>query len=713
MALNFPNSPSLNDIHTENGTRWQWNGSSWTRVVTTGAQGFQGDAGAQGDAGPAGATGAQGANGPTGAQGAAGPTGAQGDTGAQGGTGSTGAQGADGNFGGATFDYTFDTSTTDADPGQGNLRFNNTDLSSASLMYIDDEDDNGTNIEAFLRTIDDSTSTIKGHVRVSNRLNANDFAIFTISGTNTEATGYHKVNVSYLSGATSFSAGEDIIVTFARTGTKGDAGPTGAQGAQGAQGQNGVLGGSGAQGAQGAQGSSFSRTESNFTATAGQTTFSVSYVNGDDLDVFYNGTRLTPDEYTATNGSSVVLDTGAAAGAIIDILYFESAGPQGAQGATGAQGAGGSAGGTGPTGAQGATGPTGAQGATGPTGAQGQNGVLGGDGAQGATGATGAQGDAGAAGSTGAQGAQGTSFTRSEFNATATAGQTTFSVSYTNGDDLDVFINGIRLTPSEYTASNGSTVVLDVGATVGDIVDILYFESAGPQGAQGAAGTGAQGATGPTGAQGATGSTGAQGDTGATGAQGDAGATGAQGAAGPTGAQGDAGGTGPTGAQGATGSTGAQGADGGAGGTGPTGAQGAAGTAGAQGDDGGTGPTGAQGAAGAQGGAGGSSGNDGSWTAAAGVLQNLDTISISSNADFRAIEYTIHIENSSGRQAQKALAMQDGTTAFIQEYGIMFDGELIVSIGASVFGGNFHLNATPETGISGLTTYRWTSQQTR
>ena len=101
-------------------------------------------------------------------------------------SGSTGPQGADGNFGGATFDYTFDTSTADSDPGQGNLRFNNSNLSSATLMYIDDADDGGNDIQAFLRTIDDSTSTIKGHVRVSNRLNANDFAIFTITGTNTE-----------------------------------------------------------------------------------------------------------------------------------------------------------------------------------------------------------------------------------------------------------------------------------------------------------------------------------------------------------------------------------------------------------------------------------------------------------------------------------------------------------------------------------------------
>ena len=106
-------------------------------------------------------------------------------------------------------------------------------------MYIDDEDDNGTDIQAFLRTIDDSTSTIKGHFKISNKTNADDFAIFTISSA-TEQSGFHQVACSYVSGsASSFSNGEDILVTFARTGDKGD---TGAQGTQGRQGTQGIQG---------------------------------------------------------------------------------------------------------------------------------------------------------------------------------------------------------------------------------------------------------------------------------------------------------------------------------------------------------------------------------------------------------------------------------------------------------------------------------------
>ena len=81
-ALDFPASPSTNDIHTENGASWKWTGSAWTRL---------GDVGAQGAAGSAGAAGAQGAQGVQGAAGSAGSAGAQGHQGVQ---GAVGAQGA-------------------------------------------------------------------------------------------------------------------------------------------------------------------------------------------------------------------------------------------------------------------------------------------------------------------------------------------------------------------------------------------------------------------------------------------------------------------------------------------------------------------------------------------------------------------------------------------------------------------------------------------
>ena len=61
------------------------------------------------------------------------------------------------------------------------------------------------------------------------------------------------------------------------------------------------------------------------------------------------------------------------------------------------------------------------------------------------------------------------------------------------------------------------------------------------------------------------------------------------------------------------------------------------------------------------------------------------------------------------RQSQKVLVMHDGTTAFSQEYGIMFSPEQLqqVSIAATISGGNVLVKFTPEAGISGLSTYRY------
>ena len=50
--------------------------------------------------------------------------------------------------------------------------------------------------------------------------------------------------------------------------------------------------------------------------------------------------------------------------------------------------------------------------------------------------------------------------------------------------------------------------------------------------------------------------------------------------------------------------------------------------------------------------------------------------------------------------------MQDGTTAYSQEYAVMSQPSKIVTIEASISGSNVLLQATPETGISGITTYK-------
>jgi hypothetical protein len=66
-----------------------------------------------------------------------------------------------------------------------------------------------------------------------------------------------------------------------------------------------------------------SYVRTSFTATVGQTTFSVTYT-APYIEVYQNGALLNATDYTATNGTSVVLATGASTGDIIETIAYNS-----------------------------------------------------------------------------------------------------------------------------------------------------------------------------------------------------------------------------------------------------------------------------------------------------------------------------------------------------------------------------------------------------
>jgi len=72
--------------------------------------------------------------------------------------------------------------------------------------------------------------------------------------------------------------------------------------------------------------------------------------------------------------------------------------------------------------------------------------------------------------------ARGVAYTKLNF--TATGGQTTFSATYTIGY-VDVFLNGSKLGTSDYTATDGTSVVLGAGAVAGDLVEIIAWTTIG------------------------------------------------------------------------------------------------------------------------------------------------------------------------------------------------------------------------------------------
>jgi len=65
------------------------------------------------------------------------------------------------------------------------------------------------------------------------------------------------------------------------------------------------------------------RTSQTFTAAEDQTTFSFNYTVG-LLDVFYNGVKLASTEFTANNGTSVVLGDVAYAGDIVEFISYNT-----------------------------------------------------------------------------------------------------------------------------------------------------------------------------------------------------------------------------------------------------------------------------------------------------------------------------------------------------------------------------------------------------
>ena len=369
---------------------------------------------------------------------------------------------------------------------------------------------------------------------------------------------------------------------------------------------------------------------------------------------------------------------------------------------------------------------------------------------------------------------------------TATAGQTVFNFSY-NPTYIDVFINGVKLTPSEYVATDGSTLTLNSPAFHNDIIEIITYDNLsygaqGYQGVQGAIGAqGAQGAQGYQGVQGAIGAQGYQGVQGSIGAQGYQGVQGAIGAQGVQGAQGPSltvkeftsrTGTANTtitnvselrfnnGAgfnvegdplvegsgvafidlgstfnpwyvneQGTLKATGEEPIEFIAGpgiaittkpvasvGIGTTwskaitiaSSQWLASSSGIHTlSNIGIGTTNPQTPLQVE-----RYGLDTSLvthTSRAGIASDIDSFNTSS-INFLTAEYTVHVGYGTYIQSQKVLIMHNGEYAYAQEYGVMYQPDLIVSIGAIMTGSTVKLQATPEIGINGITTYRLSRQ---
>ncbi|HYD58977.1 MAG TPA: hypothetical protein VEC35_01385 [Noviherbaspirillum sp.] len=140
-------------------------------------------------------------------------------TGDKGETGNPGTNGTNGKNAGLAYTYSNNTSATD--PTAGKLKFDNTTLASATKLYISETDADTNGIAAELATWDDSTSTVKGTLKVAKSTDPTKFAIYRITGSVTDNGTWNTFNLTYVTGAGSITDGDAVTVNFYRTGDAG------------------------------------------------------------------------------------------------------------------------------------------------------------------------------------------------------------------------------------------------------------------------------------------------------------------------------------------------------------------------------------------------------------------------------------------------------------------------------------------------------------
>ncbi len=149
--------------------------------------------------------------------------------------GGAGVAGPTGLAGGAiTIPYTFSTTTTNADPGGGTLRLNNATQNLTTAIYVDLLASDTTDWTTVLDSLDDSTSAVKGHIRLFDRADDSKWILFTTSAV-VSHTGYRELTVAVVSAsaASPFSNSDTVSIAFSRTGNVGSTGSTGSSGAPG------------------------------------------------------------------------------------------------------------------------------------------------------------------------------------------------------------------------------------------------------------------------------------------------------------------------------------------------------------------------------------------------------------------------------------------------------------------------------------------------
>jgi microcystin-dependent protein len=135
--------------------------------------------------------------------------------------------------------YQFSSGTSTATAFNRFLNFNNATFANITAILLSTTDDYLIDQTAWLDSFDDSSSAIRGQVRIIKKNQPGVQRLFNITGATTSITGGRILSVTPVSSVGTINAGDVLEVGFSRTGDKGEVGAQGQQGVQGLQGVQG------------------------------------------------------------------------------------------------------------------------------------------------------------------------------------------------------------------------------------------------------------------------------------------------------------------------------------------------------------------------------------------------------------------------------------------------------------------------------------------
>lgn len=105
--------------------------------------------------------------------------------------------------------YAFDTTTTDADPGAGDIRFNSATPGSVTELYISDTDDLAGDYSWILDNL-----AIGDLITIKSEADAADYLVASVSGSTTDGTGWWKIPVTIINSGSLPSSANQLRISI-------------------------------------------------------------------------------------------------------------------------------------------------------------------------------------------------------------------------------------------------------------------------------------------------------------------------------------------------------------------------------------------------------------------------------------------------------------------------------------------------------------------